>query len=112
MSFADMKELACCLKFKEVPQFQNVISWNTPGDIFYIIIKGLVSIQVPNLKAGSGRDFKFKNREYSNLTDWKTRIFDPKVAKQKRDSYDFYQEELLEAVEEKFVAQDAVGNGF
>lgn len=81
MSFADMKELACCLKFKEVPQFQNVVSWNTPGDIFYIIIKGLVSIQVPNLKSGSALDFKLKNREYSNLMNWKTRIFDPKVAK-------------------------------
>lgn len=82
-----MKELSYSLKFKEMSEFGTVFSYDTIGDIFYIIIKGLVSIQAPNAELGTVSDFNWKRREYQELLEWKTKRFDPKVETVKKEQY-------------------------
>ena len=48
MSAQDMKELSYSLKFKEMSEFGTVFSYDTIGDIFYIIIKGECQVSIPD----------------------------------------------------------------
>ena len=55
-----MKEISYLLKLKEVGKFKTVYLYNTGNmlsDMFYIIIKGLVSIQAPNPLLGKKSEF-------------------------------------------------------
>ena len=69
------------LKFEEVQANDDVFHWGMPGQTFYIIIKGLVSIKVPNKELYCAHKFNMKRREYMNLIEWKTNDWDPKVLK-------------------------------
>lgn len=49
------------MKFEEFHQFKNVFQYMDVGDKFYIIVKGLVSIKIPN---PSLKDWKQQYKEY------------------------------------------------
>ena len=46
MSLNDIKELTTYLKFRECHEFEKVISYGDIGDTFYIVITGLLSVQI------------------------------------------------------------------
>jgi hypothetical protein len=46
------------------------------GDEFFIIIEGVVRIQLPNKTV---KDWTVLRRDYKFLLDWKKKIFDPKA---------------------------------
>ena len=60
------------------------------GDKFYIIVQGVVSVQIKNDQI---KERMFKRREYDQLLKWKGEVFDPKVEKAKADFFENYQEE-------------------
>ena len=84
------------MKFKEVPKNESVIHYGTEGRTFYIIIKGLVSIQIPNQMQDLSADYSFKRREYMKLLEWKTNVWDPKVQKLREEHYKKCKEEIEE----------------
>ena len=43
-----MMELATTMKFERLEGMQNCINFGEKGHKFYIILKGVVSVQVPN----------------------------------------------------------------
>ena len=67
------------MKFKEIPENQGVYHWGTQDLTFYIIIKGLVNIYIPNRFYGMGLAYMMKRRQYLALQEWKTDVWDPKV---------------------------------
>ena len=48
MDFEEIKDLTNYLRFQTAGEFEKTITYNEKGDDFYIIIKGLASVQVPN----------------------------------------------------------------
>ena len=50
---SDLRDLALNFQIQEIPQFQNVFEFDDIGDTFYMIIKGIVSVQVPNSKVAN-----------------------------------------------------------
>jgi len=95
MSLNDIKELTGYLQFEHLPAFEKVITYGDIGRTFYILMKGLCSVQVPN-PAIDG--WKLRYREYNSLKQWKE-SFDEKVEKAKNDNYEDYQAEVLESQE-------------
>ena len=67
----------------------NVFNYGEVGDKFYIILRGVVSINTPN-SAIKDRAVKFK--DYQLLLEWKENEFDKKAESCKREHYDGYQE--------------------
>ena len=57
----DLKELMSVFKIVETQHDQNVVNYGEPGENFYIIIKGQVSVQIPNprIKDWSSHKEKF-----------------------------------------------------
>ena len=74
---SDIKELSSFLQFKEVPQFEKAVTYGEVGNEFFLILKGLVSIQIPNPAVP---EWKIKWRDYQKLLDWKKSTFDPRAA--------------------------------
>ena len=48
MKVEDIKELSNHLNFCELAQFSKVVSYGELGDTYYIIIKGVCTVQIPN----------------------------------------------------------------
>jgi hypothetical protein len=46
----DIRELAACFKFVEVSECLDVIKYGEIGENFYLILQGLVSVQIKNEK--------------------------------------------------------------
>ena len=44
LQYQDIKDLASMFQFREVEQFEDVFSYGDPGDLFYLIVKGSVSV--------------------------------------------------------------------
>ena len=44
----DMKELVQAFQFEWIPEFHNVVEYGEKGEKLYIILKGLVSVRIPN----------------------------------------------------------------
>lgn len=57
----DLKELMSAFKIVETKHNQNVVNYGEPGENFYIIISGQVSVQIPNprIKDWSSHKEKF-----------------------------------------------------
>jgi len=51
----DVSELCTAFKFEHFDSHSNVFKWGDQGEKFYIIIKGQVSVQVPNPKIKNWR---------------------------------------------------------
>jgi len=55
----DILELCQVFCFDKIDAGDNVFKWGDAGDKFYIIIKGLCSVQIPNPKIKDWRSQRF-----------------------------------------------------
>ena len=67
---------------------ENVIEFGDQGDNFYIILKGVVAIEIPNPNI-QDRDIKWK--DFQMLKKWKEDDFDPRAADMKEKYMREYQ---------------------
>ena len=77
MTQADFNELCRSLCFLELDEFENVFEYGEIGDTFYIIIQGVVSIQLRN---NNIKNWAYARKQYNKLLKWKELEFDPRVA--------------------------------
>ena len=57
----ERRELASYLGFKRVPSMTNVMNHGDKADNFYIILKGVATVLIPNIAI---KDRAIKNRDY------------------------------------------------
>jgi CRP-like cAMP-binding protein len=93
MDFEQVKELVNMLKFEEYELMENVMCHGDAGDKFYIILKGVVSIHIPNPAI---KDRIHNWRKYNKLKKWKLSEFDPRVEISKKDQEDGYIKETAD----------------
>ena len=67
----DMKELVAALKFQIIAKGQPVITYGDPGKCMFILLKGQVSVHVPNQMI---KDWKQKRLQYAILTNFKASL--------------------------------------
>ena len=67
----DMKELVAALKFQIIAKGQSVITYGDPGKCMFILLKGQVSVHVPNQMI---KDWKQKRLQYAILTNFKASL--------------------------------------
>ena len=75
-------ELANLFKYETFSGMDYVMNIGDQGDKFFIIIQGVVSVQIHNLTIPQRM---FKRREYDKLLQWKRDEFDPKVEIAKKE---------------------------
>ena len=80
MNKAEFKEIASVLKFQMVQGMDNCFSHGETGNDYYIIVKGVVSIQIPN---PSIVDRTIKLRDYKRLQKWMDQEFSVKMEQAK-----------------------------
>ena len=64
----DMFEIARHIMIKKVHVIENVIQFGDIGDNFYIILKGVVAVEVPNPLI---KDRDMKAKDFEMLKRWK-----------------------------------------
>ena len=64
------------MKFQRVNAQETVINHGDIGDQFFIILKGVVSVQIPNPNIEQRHT---KKRDFERLLKWKKEDFDPRV---------------------------------
>jgi hypothetical protein len=67
------RELSKIVQFQQCLAMDNIIEFGESGDKFYIILLGVVSINIPNPKIQS---WGIKRRRYQQLLQWKQEVFD------------------------------------
>lgn len=87
MNKAEFKEIASVLKFQMVQGMDNCFSHGETGNDYYIIVKGVVSIQIPN---PSIVDRTIKLRDYKRLQKWMDQEFSVKMEQAKQDMQESY----------------------
>lgn len=60
-----------------------MVKYGDIGDLFYMIIKGSVSVQIPNPEIKKWDIFR---KEYLRLKQWKWEEFDPKARRAKKEA--------------------------
>jgi len=83
----ELRELTNYLKFEQFDEFTKVMTYGEHGSEFYIIIKGVVSVNVPNPIIA---DWSVKYRDYKSLLKWKEQEFELKVQKAKNETFELY----------------------
>lgn len=81
LSYMEMREIASHLTFRRVGGLENIVEYGDEANHFYIIIKGVVSIFIPNPEIA---DWSVKRRDYLKLLDWKKNQLDPRIEKAKK----------------------------
>ena len=77
MKHEDIKELSNYLNFKEILEFENAVTYGEHGETYFIILKGVCGVQVPNhAQIDNWHDAR---KHYLSLLEWKETEFDPKV---------------------------------
>jgi hypothetical protein len=64
------------LTFQRAIPLSKIIEYGEKANHFYIIIKGVVTVRIPNPEI---QDWSFKRRDYMNLLKWKKDILDPRI---------------------------------
>ena len=72
----DLQEIISKMKWESESVFNDIYSQGDENDKFYVILRGVVQVLVPN-PAIKGRALLY--REYKNLLQWKKEEFDPLV---------------------------------
>ena len=75
LSLEDIQEIARLIMVKKVHAMENVIEFGDLGQNFYIVLKGVVAIEVPNEKI-KNRAIKFK--DYEMIKKWEKDEFAPR----------------------------------
>jgi signal-transduction protein with cAMP-binding, CBS, and nucleotidyltransferase domain len=92
----DSYEIASSLKFEKFKAGEKVVNFGDDGDKFYIILKGVVSVQIRNPRI---QDYRLQEREYNKLKEWKRDEFDPKLKVELENKYQKFM--YLEVISEK-----------
>jgi hypothetical protein len=79
------------MTYQKVHGMKNVIDYGEVGDNFYILLKGVVSVQIPNPAI---RDRAVKRKDYDKLLAWKKEEFDPRAEKAREEHLETYQKEV------------------
>ena len=87
----DLKDIALNLTFKHTLGMREVIKYGDKGDKFYIILKGVTSVKVPNPEI---MDRAAKLKDFQFFKFWKENIFDPKAKKAEQDIMESYQDQI------------------
>ena len=83
LTYQDIKDLAASFEFLEVEQYEDVVKYGDIGDLFYMIIKGSVSVQIPNPAI---KKWDMLRKEFTRLKQWKWEHFDPKMKRAKKEA--------------------------
>lgn len=76
ISNPDLKEIISAFQFERYGEYEKVFNYGEIGEKLYIIIKGLVSIRIPNPTI---KQWESKRQRYNDLVAWKRNVFDAKV---------------------------------
>ena len=87
LSIDEIRELASFLQLKSIKALNKAINYGEHGDKFYIIIRGVVSVQIPNM---SIKSWIHHRKEYQYLKEWKKNEYDPKVDKARKEFLKLY----------------------
>ena len=72
----DMKELVQAFQFEWIPEFHNVVEYGERGEKLYIILKGLVSVRIPNPAI---KNWTFQRKYFLELIQWKKAYLDKRI---------------------------------
>ena len=106
MKHEEIKELSNYLNFKEIPQYENAVTYGEHGETYFIILKGVCGVQVPNhaqfhrrqvlehehpsdsegTKESTIDNWHDARKHYLSLLEWKEHVFDPKVVRARREA--------------------------
>ena len=62
-----MVELVSCFKFEVMEEGNDVFEYGERGELFYIIIKGICGVRIPNPKI---KDWRNKRQDYLSYLNW------------------------------------------
>ena len=79
----DIKDLASMFQFAEIKQYHNVFEYGDIGELFYMIIKGSVSILIPNAEI---KRWDAQRKDLLRLRSWKADEFNQKLKKAKLEA--------------------------
>ena len=83
LTYQDIKDLAASFQFLEVEQYEDVFAYGDIGDLFYLTLKGSISVQIPNSKI---KKCDITRKEFLRLKQWKWEEFDPKMRRAKKEA--------------------------
>ena len=66
------------MKFERLQGMQDCMKYGEKGNKFYIMLRGVVSVMVPNSQI---RSLPIKRKDFNYLLEWKKNHFDPKAKK-------------------------------
>jgi CRP-like cAMP-binding protein len=75
--------LAKSFRFRQVEQYDDVFEYGDVGDLFYLIIKGSVSVQIPNPEI---KKWDILRKEFLQLKKWKSEEMDERIEQEKTKS--------------------------
>lgn len=76
LTYHEIREISSQLTFQRAIPLSKIIEYGEKANHFYIIIKGVVTVRIPNPEI---QDWSFKRRDYLNLLKWKKDILDPRI---------------------------------
>ena len=71
----DFIDIASFLQYESFDGMKEVINYGEDGTKFYIILKGVVSVSIPNPDIKS---FNLELNRFQNLLKWKETDYDPR----------------------------------
>jgi hypothetical protein len=71
-----MRELVRAIRFEAKQEFENVFEHGDHGELFYIILQGIVLVRIPNPTI---THWKQERSVYKELLDWKTKHLEPRI---------------------------------
>ena len=77
---------------------KNVVQYGSHGDKFFLVISGVLSVQVPNAQI---KRFEWARNEYNKLKDWFQNVFLPRMQDIMIDDFREAKHNLDEKFEEK-----------
>ena len=71
-----MRELVNAIRFETKQEFENVFEHGDHGELFYIILQGIVLVRVPNPTIAQ---WKQERARFQELLVWKTQHLEPRI---------------------------------
>ena len=71
-----MRELVRAIRFEAKQEFENVFEHGDHGELFYIILQGIVLVRIPNPTI---THWKQERSVFQELLDWKTKHLEPRI---------------------------------
>lgn len=72
----DYEELVNALNFESKEEFENVFLYNDPGEHFYIVLQGTVSVKIRN---PSMENWSSDRMDLKQLMEWKKESLDKRI---------------------------------